>query len=118
MNSTSPLALAFCGVLLAVPLHYVVASHALPQMQRFFSDPVLAAAVLFSGAFSTGIAYALWNFGVKILGTSHAAVFQNLVPFFALLAGWPLLGEIPVWLQIAGGLIIVTGLVIMRRNRS
>ena len=118
MNSVSPLALAFCGVAIAVPLHFVVARHAIPEMLLFVEDQWLLASVLFSGAFSTGLAYTFWNFGVKTLGTSHAAVFQNLVPFIALIAGWLLIGEVPVWLQIIGGVIIVVGLVVMRQNRN
>ncbi len=117
MNHISPTCLAFCAVTLSVPFHFLVAWHAIGDFGICFTDPWLLTALLFSGAFSTGLAYAFWNFGVKVLGTSHAAVFQNLVPVIALISGWLLVGEIPVGGQIIGGTVIIAGLVIMRRNR-
>ncbi len=118
MKEISPIGLAFCGVALPVPLHFLVARYAWEKMPVFVSDPWLLAAVLFSGGLSTGLAYAMWNFGVKILGTSHAAIFQNLVPFFALFFSWMILAEVPGWLQVLGGCITLVGLVIMRRHRD
>ena len=118
MKEISPIGLAFCGVALAVPFHFIVCRHAFSEIHLFTEDMWLLAALLFSGGFSTGVAYALWNYGVKMLGTSHAAVFQNLVPFFALFASWLLIGEVPGWMQLAGGIIILTGLFIMRKNRK
>lgn len=118
MKNISPIGLAFFGVALAVPAHFLVAMPAMNQVNQFLKDPLLLIALLFSGGFSTGLAYAMWNYGVKMLGTSHAAVFQNLVPFFALFASWILLGEIPGWLQVIGGVVILAGLVAMRRNRE
>ena len=117
MNQVSPIGLAFVGVAIAVPLHFLVASHAWDQLPNFVNDPWLLLALLFSGGFSTGLAYAFWNFGVKVLGTSHAAIYQNMVPFVAIIASWLLIGEIPKWLQLVGGAIIIFGLVVMRRNR-
>ena len=85
MKVVSPIGLACCGVTIAVPLHFWVARESLDQIPRFFQDGWLLASLLFSGGFSTGLAYAMWNYGVKTLGTSHAAIYQNLVPVFALL---------------------------------
>ena len=118
MKTVSPIGLAFCGVAISVPAHFIVSQHSLAEIKLFATDPLLLAALLFSGGFSTGLAYAFWNFGVKILGTSHAAVFQNLVPFFALFASWLLIGEIPTGLQLVGGGIILFGLITMRRSRE
>ena len=117
MNQVSPIGLAFVGVALAVPFHFLVAQHALHELGKFVSDPLLLLAVLFSGGFSTGLAYAMWNYGVKALGTSHAAVFQNLVPLVALIASWLIIGEVPIATQLIGGAVIVSGLIVMRKNR-
>ena len=118
MKQVSPIGLAFAGVAIAVPFHFLVAAHALDEIGKFFTDGWLLLSLLFSGAFSTGLAYAFWNFGVKTLGTSHAAIYQNLVPFVALIASWFLIGEIPVWMQLVGGVVIIVGLVVMRKNRQ
>lgn len=118
MKQISPIGLAFCGVAIAVPFHFIACRHAFAELSLFLNDMWLLAALFFSGGFSTGVAYAFWNYGVKTLGTSHAAVFQNLVPFFALFASWLLIGEVPSWIQLIGGGIILTGLFIMRKNRK
>ena len=72
-------------------------------------------ALLFSGGLSTGLAYALWNISVRRLGPSQTAAFSNLVPFVALVATYFLLGEPITLIQIGGGVMIVGGLVILRR---
>ena len=73
-------------------------------------------AMLYSGIFSTGIALVMWSFGVKILGASHASIYSNLIPLIALLLGWMCLNEIPTALQITGGVMIICGLLVMRRG--
>lgn len=117
MKSVSPLDLACCSVVLTLPLHYLVAWKALPEVGAALSDPILLTAIIFSGVFSTGFASAMWNFGVQHLGAAHAAGFQNLVPLVALAASWILINEVPFALQLAGGGLIIAGLLIMRRRR-
>ncbi len=117
MRSISPMALAFCGVAIALPGHLAVAWNVLDELPEVFSDGWLVAALLYSGIFSTGLAYAMWNHGIQLLGASHAAVFQNLVPFFALIFSWLLIGEQPFLLQLVGGGLIIAGLMIMRQSR-
>ena len=68
-----------------------------------------------SGGLSTGIAYLLWNLAVHHVGPSQTAIFSNLVPFVALLAAFVLLGDPITLLQLAGGVLIIGGLVLMRR---
>ncbi len=118
MKNISPIALAFWSVALSVPLHFVVARHALPQIRDVVADPWLVAAIIYSGTFSTGLAYAMWNFGIKELGAAHAAGFQNLVPVVALIASWLLIGEVPLPVQLVGGALIIGGLIVMRRRRD
>jgi len=116
LQNTSPVALAFCSVGGALPLHFWIARQAIGETWQVFSDPWLMSALLYSGIFSTGLAYAFWNYGVKHLGPSHAASFQNLVPLIALFAGWILIGEVPFALQLLGGALIITGLIVMRHR--
>lgn len=118
MKNVSPIALAFIGVTLAVPLHFVIARHALGEIPELLHKPKVLFALAYSGVFSTGLAYAMWNYGVKHLGAAHAAVFQNLVPLVAILTGWLLIGEVPIAVQVIGGVLIIGGLVIMRRRKK
>ena len=117
MKNISPIALAFFAIAATVPLHLLFARHAIAQTSAVFSDPLLIAALCYSGVFSTGLAYAMWNYGVKAIGPGHAAGFQNLVPLIAMFAAWMMIGEIPFAMQLLGGALIICGLVVMRTKR-
>ena len=118
MKQIQPVPLAFWGVALAIPFHFLVVGEGYSEFGKFLSDPWLVAAILYSGILSTGVAYLLWNQGIQILGTAHASIYQNLVPIVALVAAWLLIGEVPVWLQLLGGTLIIVGVVVMRNNRD
>jgi drug/metabolite transporter (DMT)-like permease len=60
----------------------------------------------------------IWTTAVKHVGASHTAVFNNLVPFVAVVGGWLFLGETVAWPQLVGGALIIGGLVVMRRTRQ
>jgi len=115
MKNISPLSLAFVSLATMVPLHYVVAWNSLGEIPVVLSNPLLVAVLCFSGVFSTGLAYAMWNYGVKQIGAANAAGFQNLVPLVALLSSWVLIGEVPYQWQLVGGALIIAGLIVMRR---
>jgi drug/metabolite transporter (DMT)-like permease len=66
-------------------------------------------AIIYAGAFSIGVAYVLWSYGVRHLGATRTATFSNLVPVFALVAAWLLLSERPSAGQVAGAAVIITG---------
>ncbi len=51
--------------------------------------------LVFSGAFSLALAYILWYYGIRHLGSSRTAVYSNTVPVVALLVAWITLGEVP-----------------------
>ena len=118
MKTVSPLELAFYSVALTVPFHFLIAGPAVAEIGQLFDDPWLMLAIVYSGVFSTGLAYAMWNFGVQQLGASHAAGFQNLVPLVALAASWLLIGEVPFPAQVIGGVVIISGLWTMRNQRQ
>ena len=75
------------------------------------------AAIIYSGIFSTGVAYATWHAGVRAVGGSHASVYQNVVTLVAVIGGWLVLKEQPMSAQIFGGLLTIVGLFLMRRGR-
>lgn len=145
MNAMSPMQLTFLASLFTTPLHLLWIAPQLAQLRfegwSWVGDsaalaagqggaagepaagldhtitPGLFLALLYCGAVSTGIAYALWNTGVKILGGSHAAIYQNVVTLVAVTGGWLFLREQTQWVQIAGGLTIIAGVLLMRRGR-
>jgi drug/metabolite transporter (DMT)-like permease len=54
--------------------------------------------------------FVFWNNGVRVLGVVVASVFLNMVPIFAV-AILAYLGHPPTWTQLAGGALVVLGLV-------
>jgi len=72
---------------------------------------LLVIAVLASGVASYG-----WNIGASRLGVAVAALWTNLVPFFAVL--WSMVyGFVPNAFQIVGGLVALSGVVYMQARK-
>ncbi len=118
LTSLSPLRLAFLSALITTPMHLLLTAQSLPGQWHAATEGITALEIIYSGVFSTGLAYASWHVGVGILGASHAAVYQNVVTLVAVIGGWIFLRESPMAAQIVGGGLIVAGLVLMRRGRS
>ncbi len=73
-------------------------------------------AILYAGAFGIGLAYWLWYYGVRIMGSSRTALYGNAVPVVAMAVAWAWLGEQPTWLQITGAVLIIGGIRFARRG--
>ncbi|MBO6585156.1 MAG: DMT family transporter [Gracilimonas sp.] len=70
--------------------------------------------IFYSGALSIGLAYIIWNNGVKMIGAVRTAAYQNLVPVLGLIFGLVLLGEELSVLQYIGAGLVITGIVLAR----
>tara|TARA_R100000908_G_scaffold59405_1_gene35937 strand:- start:40009 stop:40815 length:807 start_codon:yes stop_codon:yes gene_type:complete len=70
--------------------------------------------VFYSGALSVGLAYIIWNYGIKKIGAVRTAAYQNLVPVLGLVFGLVLLGEELSVLQYIGAALVITGIVLAR----
>jgi drug/metabolite transporter (DMT)-like permease len=73
---------------------------------------------LYSGVFALCFANFLWIWGVGIIGSAKAALYNNLPPVFAVAAGYLLLGESFGLLQLAGAAIIFGGLYLTRTRKN
>lgn len=71
-------------------------------------------ALLYSSIVALVIAYLFWYRGVKVIGPTRTAMYANLQPAVALVAAWPLLGEVPTGLQIVGAVAIMAGVLLTR----
>ncbi|HXG67654.1 MAG TPA: EamA family transporter [Blastocatellia bacterium] len=72
--------------------------------------------VFASGLLAIGLAYIIWNYGVRKIGATRTAVYSNTTPIFALLVAWPVLGEAPTLGQVAGAVVILTGIYLVRNG--
>jgi drug/metabolite transporter (DMT)-like permease len=117
LKKIDPLRLAYLYALAALPLHWLVS-------WQYFDWQALQAAptgfwlgVAYAGAFSTGVAYALWNTGLVSVGPARTAVYVNLIPVIATALAWATLGEAVGMLQAIGGMVVITGLVLVQRSK-
>ena len=117
LQSISALQLAFWGSLITSPLHLAIAWNRFAENQTALMQWPMILTIAFSGIFSTGLAYVSWHIGVRALGGSYAAVYQNVVTLVAVLGGWIFLREQPMIAQIFGGAFIVIGMMLMRKKR-
>ena len=117
LNHTSAIRLAFYAMFLTLPIHWILAIPCLDELETVF-NPWTFAAVFYSGFFSTGVAYALWNHCIGKVGAPHAAIYQNVIPLVTVIGAWWMINEIPTLLQLAGGVLIIVGLIVMRRSRQ
>lgn len=55
------------------------------------------------------MAFLWWNFGVSVVGASHAAMFTNIVPIAGMIFASFIVKENVSWQQIAGAILIISG---------
>ncbi len=115
-RGASPLGLTFWGIVVSFPFLFAIAAPEFATVDWDRFTPSVWWALLFSGGLSTGLAYAIWNASVLKAGSSRTAAFSNLVPFIGVLAGVVLNGDRVTLLQVAGGALIVAGVVVVRRR--
>lgn len=107
----------FLSVVIALPFLLALAVPYVGDVEWHLVSPLMWFGIILSGAFSTGLGVALWNASVRRIGPAHTAVFSNLTPFVAVLSSWLFLGERIFPAQVAGGVLILVGLFLMRRIR-
>jgi drug/metabolite transporter (DMT)-like permease len=118
LRTISPVQLAACSATIGLPFHLLIAGPTLAVSMPLLSGLSLQLCVLYSGILSTGFALAMWSFGVKHAGAAQATMFQNLSPIVAIGAAWVWRGENISFPQTVGGLMIIGGLIVMRKSRK
>jgi len=73
--------------------------------------------VVFLGAFPTAIAFTTWAYALARTTAGRMGATTYLVPPITIFLGWLLLGESPVLLAYAGGLLCLGGVAISRYRR-
>ena len=76
------------------------------------------AGLLYSGTLSIAVAYLLWYYGVRHMGSTRTALYSNTIPIVALAIAWLTLGEVPNGLQLLGAVAIVVGVSLSRTQRA
>ncbi len=72
--------------------------------------------IIFSAIFAVVVGYVVWFTAVRTIGPTRAAVFNNMTPIVAFSVAFILLGEPVGWLQVLGGVTVISGIITTVRN--
>jgi len=116
MRHMSPLTLTAVTTALGALLLLPVAALELSATRAdLFNAPALLA-ILYLGIFPSFLSFALWNRSIRTFGPSRASLAYNTLPLFAVILAGIFLGETLKFYQIAGGAIIIAGVIVGTRD--
>jgi drug/metabolite transporter (DMT)-like permease len=107
--SVGAAALLALGALGALPLRVAFTTVDLGGVRAPWLVPVVGLALI-----AAAIAYVAGIFGARQLGARLASFLGLTEVAFAVLFAWLLLGELPTWMQLAGGILIIGGVALVR----
>ena len=120
-----PIVLLAAAMLVGCVLLLLLAAVGITPLTFAFGDVVLAGLVapwwLSAGVvvlISTSTAYLLGIAGGARLGSRVASFVGLFEVLFAVLAAWTLLGDLPAPIQLAGGVLILAGVVLVKLQRE
>lgn len=99
------------GAALAIPLGLLELTQVRPVL-----TPDGAQAVLFLAFFASALGYWLWSYGLARIESGRAATYLNLLPLVAVVSGALVLGERIGAVELAGGVLIVSGVALAGRR--
>ena len=86
--------------------------------QDWRAIPIIAwLGLAYSALLSITYAYFVWACAIDAIGVAHTSVFNNVTPIVALLAGWLLLAERPAMAQLAGVVLVLVGVFMVRSRK-
>ncbi len=101
-------------MLLGTPMLWLVSTPMLIRQNWAAVRAVSWFGLVASGVLSIAICFILWNYCVKKIGATRSAIYSNIQPVFAMLAAYPMIGEIPTWGQGLGAIVIFAGIYMVR----
>lgn len=111
----SPFAITAWTTILGTPLLVAVAVPGLIRMRWSGVSAGGWGALLYSSLLSLVVAYVLWNRSIRVVGSNRTAVFACMTPLVAMGTAMLVLGERPRLVQIAGGAMILAGVLLSQR---
>jgi drug/metabolite transporter (DMT)-like permease len=72
--------------------------------------------VAYLGVFPTAVAFTTWAYALSRTSASKMGATTYLVPVLTVLMSWAILGQVPRWLALAGGVLCLAGVTVSRRR--
>ncbi len=92
---------------------------ALPQLQRFTLEQLTyrsMIALIYMGVIASALSFVWWYEGIKKIGASQAAIFQNFIPVFSALFSVMILGEKFRMYHLLGAVLVILGVIISNQR--
>lgn len=70
--------------------------------------------MIYLGVFPTGLAFTTWAYALHRTTAAKLGATTYVVPAVVVLMSWAMLGEVPGWLSLVGGLVCLAGVAISR----
>lgn len=80
------------------------------------APPAATWGLAYLGIFPTAIAFTTWAYALSLVDAGKLAATTYLVPGTTILISWLLLGEVPAFLGLVGGLVCLVGVALTRRR--
>lgn len=112
----SPLAITTWTTIMGTPALLLLGLPDLLRTDWAAVGPGAWGGLAYSTVLGVVLAYLLWNNSVRVAGSNKTAIYGCAIPMVATLVAWPVLGEAPTWLQAAGAAMIITGVLLTRRQ--
>lgn len=113
---TTLYATSFVGILILLPLSLL---EIMQTDAEVIFNPESSLILGYVGFFASIVAFISWNTGVAKIGAAKSGIFINLLPLFATLFATIFTKEDLLWYQIAGGVIVLLGVVLSsKENRA
>jgi drug/metabolite transporter (DMT)-like permease len=112
----TPLAVATYPVLFGIPFLILLSSPQLLSLQWGSVGAGPWAAVAYAGIFATAFAFSAWQRGISRIGANRVLVYQYLITGVGVTSGIVFFGETLSINKIAGGIVILLGVYLARRQ--
>jgi drug/metabolite transporter (DMT)-like permease len=97
------------GVLACLPFSGQLVS------QLSTAPPTATLSVAYLGVFPTAVAFTTWAYALSRTSASKMGATTYLVPALTVLMSWAILGQVPSWLALTGGMLCLVGVALSRR---
>lgn len=98
----------FYGTLIFAPFFWLN-YHSINWSQIYLPS---VGAIVFLALFPTFLGYLAYNYALTQISASKASIFLNGIPVVTAIGAWIILGERLSWLQVIGGIVAVSGVII------